>query len=53
MSHEEKQLLDEALIKTYALKGITHDNSSLEDPENYADPGCYREMPVLGICMKC
>lgn len=48
MSHEEKQLLDEALIKTYALKGITHDNSSLEDPENYADPGCYREMPVLG-----
>ena len=48
MSHEEKQLLDDALIKTYALKGITHDNSSLEDPENYANPGCYREMPVLG-----
>ncbi|WP_455437769.1 VirB4 family type IV secretion system protein, partial [Hungatella hathewayi] len=48
MSHEEKQLLDDALIKTYALKGITHDNSSLEDPENYADPGSYREMPVLG-----
>ena len=26
-------------------KGITHDNASLEDPAN---PGCYREMPVLG-----
>lgn len=45
MTHEEKQLLDEALIKTYALKGITHDNDSLVDPEN---PGQYREMPVLG-----
>ena len=45
MTHEEKQLLDEALIKTYALKGITHDNDSLENPEN---PGQYREMPVLG-----
>lgn len=45
MTHEEKQLLDEALIKTYALKGITHDNDSLENPE---DPGQYREMPVLG-----
>lgn len=44
MSHEEKQLLDEALIKTYALKGITHDNDSLEDPLN---PEQYREMPVL------
>ena len=37
--------MDEALIKTYALKGITHDNESLEDPDN---PGQYREMPVLG-----
>ena len=44
MSPEEKQLLDEALIKTYALKGITHDNDSLEDPLN---PEQYREMPVL------
>lgn len=48
MSHEEKQLLDDALIKTYALKGITHDNSSLEDLENYENPGSYKEMPVLG-----
>ena len=45
MSHEERQLLDEALIRTYNAKGITHDNASLEDPAN---PSCYREMPVLG-----
>ena len=45
MSHEERQLLDEALIRTYNAKGITHDNASLEDPANL---GCYREMPVLG-----
>lgn len=45
MSHEERQLLDDALIRTYNGKGITHDNSSLEDPDQ---PGQYREMPVLG-----
>jgi len=45
MNHEERQLLDEALIKTYNGKGITHDNDSLEDPNN---PGHYREMPILG-----
>ena len=45
MSHEERQLLDEAMIRTYNAKGITHDNASLEDPER---PGQYREMPVLG-----
>lgn len=45
MNHEERQLLDEALIRTYNAKGITHDNQSLEDPEF---PGTYREMPVLG-----
>ncbi len=45
MSHEEKQLLDDALIKTYALKNITHNNDSLKDPEN---PAQYREMPILG-----
>lgn len=44
MSHEEKQLLDETLIRTYALKGITHDNESLIDPD---DPSQYREMPLL------
>lgn len=45
MSHEERQLLDDALIRTYARKGITHENSSLDDPDR---PGCYRPMPVLG-----
>ena len=45
MSHEERQLLDDAMICTYGTKGITHDNASLEQPEN---PGCYKEMPILG-----
>ena len=45
MNHEERQLLDEALIHTYNKKGITHDNASLADPQN---PERYREMPVLG-----
>lgn len=45
LSHEEKQLLDEALVITYAEKGITHDNQSLEDPKN---PGAYKDMPILG-----
>ncbi len=45
MNHEERQLLDEALVKTYNKKGITHDNESLEDPHS---PGHYREMPILG-----
>ena len=45
MTHEEKQLLDDALIKTYEEKGITHDNESLISPDN---PEEYRKMPVLG-----
>ena len=45
MSHEEKQLLDEALIITYNRKGITHENQSLVDPEK---PGGYKTMPILG-----
>lgn len=44
MSHEEKQLLDEALIRTYAMKGITHENESLIAPD---DPSRYRTMPLL------
>ena len=44
MNHEEKQLLDEALIKTYARKGITHKNESLIDPVH---PNQYKEMPIL------
>lgn len=45
MNYEEKQLLDEAIIKTYKAKGITHDNDSLIDPEQ---PERYKEMPILG-----
>lgn len=45
MTHEERQLLDDALIRTYNVKGITHDNATLEDPEH---PGRYKEMPILG-----
>ena len=44
MSHEEKQLLDEALIQTYNQKGITHNNESLFEP---GQSDGYREMPVL------
>ena len=44
MTHEERQLLDEALIQTYNQKGITHNNDSLPDPDY---PERYREMPVL------
>lgn len=45
MTHEEKQLLDEALVVTYQEKGITHDNQSLMDPIHM---GQYRKMPILG-----
>ena len=45
ITHEERQLLDEAFILTYKEKGITHDNASLWDENN---PGKYKEMPVLG-----
>jgi conjugal transfer ATP-binding protein TraC len=45
INHEERQLLDEALIRTYAKKGITHNNESLIDPDH---PDRYREMPLLG-----
>lgn len=44
MTHEERQLLDEALIQTYYQKGITHNNDSLIDPKH---PDRYREMPIL------
>jgi len=45
MTHEERQLLDEALVQAYYQKGITHDNASLYDPDNENE---YREMPILG-----
>ena len=47
MSNEEEQLLDEALIKTYAEFGITHDNDSLYiDMES--NPPVMKKMPILG-----
>lgn len=45
MSHEERQLLDEAMVRTYAEKSITHHNESLIDPKH---PDQYRAMPILG-----
>jgi len=44
MNHEERQLLDEALIQTYNQKGITHNNESLVDS---TQPQRYKEMPIL------
>jgi hypothetical protein len=45
MSNEEEQMLDEALVKTYADFGINHDNGSL-----YADAeqAMMKTMPILG-----
>jgi hypothetical protein len=45
MSHEEKQLLDETIIRTYHGMGIMHDNDTLIDPAN---PERFRTMPTLG-----
>lgn len=44
MTNEEEQLLDEAVIETYARKGITHDNDSIFIPGTNQ----LREMPILG-----
>ena len=45
ISYEERQILDEALMRTYERFNITTDNDSLPDPER---PGHYRKMPILG-----
>ena len=51
MSYEEEQILDEALIQTYADFGITHDNVSLyEDISQY--PPKMKTMPILGDLQK-
>lgn len=47
MTNEEEQLLDEALIKTYAEFGITHDNSSVYENAE-ASPPVMKKMPILG-----
>ena len=45
MTMEERQLVDEAIIKTYANFGITNDNESLVDPNS--PTGEYKRMPIL------
>ncbi|WP_077532524.1 TraG/VirB4 family ATPase [Massiliimalia massiliensis] len=45
MTYEEKQLLDSALVKTYAAKGMNFHNRSLWSKEKQ---GKYKEMPILG-----
>lgn len=47
MTNEEEQLLDEALIQTYADFGITHDNSSVYEDAT-ANPPKMKKMPILG-----
>ncbi len=47
MTNEEEQMLDEALIKTYADFGITHDNDSLYE-DIKAVPPKMKKMPILG-----
>ncbi len=44
MSNEEEQMLDEALISTYAKFGITHDNDSLYTGGTLG----MKKMPVIG-----
>lgn len=47
MTNEEEQLLDEALIKTYADFGITHDNESVYEDATVTPPKM-KQMPILG-----
>ena len=51
MTNEEEQLLDEALLKTYADFGITHDNDSLYEDMNVTPPKM-KPMPILGDLYK-
>lgn len=45
LSNEEEQMLDEAIIKTYADKGITYDNDSLYTDKAHKK---MKEMPIIG-----
>ena len=47
MTNEEEQMLDEALIKTYADFGITHDNDSVYEDKTCTPPRM-KKMPILG-----
>ena len=51
MTNEEEQLLDEALIKTYADFGITHDNNSVY-LDATANPPKMKPMPIIGDLYK-
>lgn len=44
LSREEEQLLEKAIVRTYAKFGITMDNESLTDPEH---PDRFKKMPIL------
>ena len=47
MTNEEEQMLDEALIRTYAKYGISHDNDSVYI-DREASPPRLKAMPILG-----
>lgn len=51
LSNEEEQLLDEALLKTYAEFGITHNNESLYEDMS-VEPPKMTPMPILGDLYK-
>ena len=46
MSTEEEALLDKAIVETYKRKGITEDNDSLIDPNDFLGEN-FREMPII------
>jgi len=47
MTHEERQLLDETIIRTYQSFGISHDNDTLIDPSD-SEGKRFKPMPILG-----
>jgi len=51
MNHEERQLLDETIIRTYQGFGISHDNDTLLDPTDQGGKR-FKRMPVLGDLYK-
>lgn len=46
MSTEEEALLDKAIVETYRRKGITNDNASLMDPDDFLGES-FRPMPII------
>lgn len=51
MSTEEETLLDKAIIETYRRCGITSDNESLYDPEDFMHQK-FRKMPIISDLVK-